>query len=68
MFLWLPWLFLWSILIRSLLSLHAKCCSGHFGSSCGRFLFCPHQVLMQNAPLAALAIPVVVSYATLNKT
>ena len=67
MVIWLPWLLLWSFLIQFLLKIDAKLSSGCLGSSRGRFLFNSYLELMQYGPLAALSLPVVVSYSILIK-
>ena len=68
MLFWLPCLLLWWFLIQLIqfsFKIDAKCCSGCLASSCGGFLFNSYSKLMQNALLAALPPPVVVSYSAL---
>ena len=65
MLFWLPWLILWWFLIQFLFKIDAKCSLGCLGSSCGGCLFNPYSNLIQNALLATLPPPVVVSYSIL---
>ena len=65
MLLWLSCLSLWLFLIQFLFKFDGNSSSGCLASSCGRLIFNSYSNLMENTPLAALALPVVVSYSIL---